>query len=136
MTCISREPRTDVGPERIPEVECISLDALLFWTQRKEFFSPWKEAETGEQRYYFTSCYRRCLISNQMVPRKCSIVLALIERAELPAELGRVFLITGVNCTVWNVSHYWSREEMDEQQNNGPRHKKQWSCRLSGSSEN
>lgn len=67
MTYISTEPRTDVGPERKPEVQFFPL---LFWTQRKEFFSPWKEAEIGQQRYYFTSCYRRCLISNKMVPRK------------------------------------------------------------------
>ena len=38
--------------------------------------------------------------------------------------------------TVSNDSHYWSREQNNKQRNNAPRHKRQWSSRLSGSSEN
>ena len=39
-------------------------------------------------------------------------------------------------CTVCSVSHDWSREQKNEQQNSVPSPKKQCSCRLSGSSEN
>ena len=42
----------------------------------------------------------------------------------------------GATCIVCHVPHYWSREQKNEQQNNAPTHIKQWSYRLSGSSEN
>ena len=55
---------------------------------------------------------------------KYSLVPVLIEGAELPVRRlgpssGASPWSAGVNCTVCNVSHYWSREQKDEQQNNG-----------------
>ena len=36
--------------------------------------------------------------------------------------LGNSFLeIGGVTCTVYNISHYWPREQKNEQQNNAAR---------------
>ena len=49
MTYISTKPSTDVGPERKPKDECFSLDAILFWTQRKKFLSPWRQKQVSKE---------------------------------------------------------------------------------------